>query len=385
MLPTRVKPAPHDIATPDLAGSERAAGAVLTIDLAAIRDNYRLLQKTAAGAACAAVLKADSYGLGTAQVAPVLARAGCRHFFVAHLDEGITLRELLGDEPEIVVLHGAFRGTEPAFVAHRLIPVLNSPEQIAGWAALARNRGRRLPALLQIDTGMARFGLSPAELDELLADPHAFSGIELRYLMSHLACADEPGNPVNEMQLAAFERARRRMPMLPACLAASSGIFLGRAYHFDLVRPGAALFGVAPLAGQPNPLRPVVTLHGRVVQLREVGADTPVGYGHSFRLAKPARLATVAVGYADGFLRSSSNRGCAWLGDARLPIVGRVSMDSTILDVSAVPADALSPGALVELIGPHADLEAAALAAGTIPYEILTSLGHRYHRRYVGA
>ena len=365
----------------------RRSGAVLTIDLGAIAANYRLLQARLGGAQCGAVLKADAYGLGTAQVAPALAQVGCRIFFVAHLDEGLALRRYL-PAADIVVMHGLFAGCEAECLAARLIPVLNAPGQLARWAALGRAEGRRLPAFLQLDTGMARFGLAAAELDAVVKDGRDLAAIDLRCVMSHLACADTPAHPANALQLAQFAALRARLPAGSASLAASSGIFLPPAFHFDLARPGAALFGVAPVAGQPNPLRPVVTLQAKIVQMRDVPGGTPIGYGHTARTAGPARLATIAVGYADGYLRSGSNQGCAWFGTAKLPVLGRVSMDSIILDASAVPAGALGEGALgegtlVTLIGAERDVDAVAADAGTIGYEILTSLGHRYDRRYL--
>ena len=361
------------------------AGAILTIDLAALAANYRRLADTASGALCAGVVKADAYGLGAAGVAPVLADAGCRHFFVAHLEEGMELRRHVPADATIAVLNGSPEGVEGDFLAHDLLPVLNSLEQIEGWQKAARASGRRLPAILQVDTGMARFGLASEELDALLADPDGLAGLDLRLVMSHLACADDPAHPANAAQRAAFEAARARFPGVRASLAASSGIFLGPDYHFDLVRPGAALYGIAPQAGAPNPMRPVVRLQGRVVQVRHVPAATPVGYGHTARVSGPARLATVAVGYADGLLRSASNQGAAWLGDERLPLVGRVSMDSIVLDASALPEGAIAAGTLVDLIGPHQDVDAAAGAAGTIGYELLTGLGSRFCRRYLPA
>jgi alanine racemase len=357
--------------------------AILTIDLAAIAENYRFLQEQAQTAVCTAVVKADAYGLGAVEVAPVLARAGCRQFFVAHLDEGIELRRILGSGATIAVLHGPLAGTEADFVAHDLVPVLNSLDQVSGWAATALAVGTKQPAILQADTGMARFGLSEADVCMLVGNRQQLDALDLRLVMSHLACADDPNHPANAKQLALFRQMARILPCHRMSLAASSGIFLGPDYHFDLVRPGAALYGIAPQAGRPNPMRPVVRLQGKVMQIREVPANTPVGYGHTATTATPSRLATVAVGYADGFLRSLSGRGGAWFNGIHLPIVGRVSMDSVILDATALPPDSVLPGTLVDLIGLNQDLDAVAREAGTIGYELLTSLGTRYHRQYI--
>jgi alanine racemase len=373
------------IAMPDRTeASARQAGAILTVDLRAIAANYRLVRARLGAAECGAVLKADAYGLGAAHVGPALAKAGCKTFFVAHLDEGIVLRPYLPRGAAVIVLHGLFPGCEAECLAHDLIPVLNTPSQLVRWAALSRAEGRHLPAFLQLDTGMARFGLSEADLTTVLAGSD-LAAIDLRVVMSHLACPDEPDHPANGAQLALFEAGRRRLPPARASLAASSGTFLPCAFHFDLARPGAALFGVAPVGGQPNPLRPVVTLQAKIVQMRDVAAGTAVGYGHTYRTPGPARLATIAVGYADGYLRAGSNKGCAWFQGVALPVLGRVSMDSIVLDASAVPEGALTEGALVTLIGTERGVDSVAADAGTIGYEILTSLGHRYERRYVAA
>ena len=370
--------AAHPLPSPDRAAD--AAGALLTIDLGAIAANYTLVQANVSPATCGAVVKADAYGLGADRVAPALFTAGCRHFFVAHLEEGLALRRSLPRTASIYVMHGVFPGGEADCVAHDLVPVSNSPAQLARWSAQALAIGRRLPAVVQVDTGMARFGFADAELDGLGAD---LGPLDLRFVMSHLACADTPGHPANAEQRTRFEALRTRLPAAPATLAASSGSFLDASFHFDLVRPGAALYGVAPTADAPNPLRPVIQLDAKIVQLRDVPADTPIGYGHSVRTAGPARLATIAVGYADGYLRSGSNHGAAWFGDVALPIMGRVSMDSIVLDASALPAGAVQEGSFVELIGPHRGVDAVAADARTIGYEVLTSLGRRYHRRYL--
>ncbi|WP_225765510.1 alanine racemase [Inquilinus sp. Marseille-Q2685] len=359
-----------------------ASGATLIVDLAAIRENYRALRRRLGRAACAAVLKADAYGLGADRIAPVLAAEGCRHFFVAHLEEGIALRPRVPEAAEVFVLHGPMPGCEDIALAHRLTPVLNSLEQVEGWTGLARRLGRALPAVLQLDTGMSRMGLSPAELDRIVDEPRRLDSLDLRLVMSHLACAERQDHPANGTQRLRFDVARRRLPQAPAALANSSGIFLGPDFHYDMARPGAALYGLTPVAGAPNPLRPVVRLQARIVQLRSIAAGDEVGYGLTWRADGPRRIATVAVGYADGFPRSLSNAGIAHFGDAALPIVGAVSMDSLGLDVSALPEGALRPGAMVELIGPHRSVDAIAADAGTIGYEILTRLGRRFRREY---
>lgn len=361
-------------------------GALLTIDLDAIRDNWLTLKGRLGGAAdCAAVVKADAYGLGARKVAPALYQAGCRHFFVAHLAEAIDLRPVLAADTAIYVLHGVHPGAEAECAAHGLVPVINSLHQLTAWRSLARQSGKVLPAVLQVDTGMARLGLAADELDRVAADHGLLAGIELKFVMSHLASAEDQASPLNRMQLENFRAALARLPATRASLANSSGIFLGPDYHFDLVRPGAALYGVAPVAGQPNPLRPVIRLQGKVLQTRTIEAGTAVGYSHTWTAQRPSRIATVAVGYADGYLRSLSNRGEVHVDSVRLPIVGNVSMDTITIDITDLPEGRVGEGALVDLAYPGHGVDDIAGRAGTIGYEILTSLGNRYSRAYLGA
>ncbi len=251
-------------------------------------------------------------------------------------------------------------------------------------SAPARATGRALPAAIHIDTGMNRLGLPAPEADVLATEPDRLIGIDVRLVMSHLACADEPDHPLNSEQLTAFTAARTQLPTAPASLANSSGIFLGTPYHFDLVRPGAALYGVNPTPGRTNPMRQVIRLQGKILQVREIDAPRTVGYGATHRAAGSTRVATVAVGYADGFLRSLSNRGSARIGGQQVSLIGRVSMDLSTFDVTRVPREAAHPGALIDLIGADLSIDDVADAAGTIGYEILTALGHRYHRVYSG-
>jgi alanine racemase len=370
------------------------AAAVLEIDLGAVVANWRLLKAKAAPAECAAVVKADGYGLGAAPVAQALRDAGCRVFFVATLDEGIGLRAALGPAPEIAVLDGPLPGTAAEFIQHGLVPVLNHPGQIEEWVrTAARSAGvspaksgqdgrapeQSAPAILHIDTGMSRLGLTAREFDALLASPPA---VQWRAVMSHLACADEPEHAHNPQQLQRFAAARGRLPAIPASLTASSGVFLGPAYHFDLIRPGAALYGVNPQPGGANPMRPVVRLAAKILQIREIDRGESVGYGATHVMQGPGRLATAAIGYADGWLRSFSHRGCGRIAGQRVPLVGRVSMDLASFDVSALDPALARPGGTIELLGDRYGVDEAAADAGTIGYEILTALGRRYHRVY---
>ena len=350
------------------------AGGVLEIDLAGIVANWRLLKQRVAPAECAAVVKADAYGLGADRVAPALAAGGCRLFFVATLDEGIALRGVLPPGCEIAVCNGPMPGSAAEFAAHRLVPVLNDPGQVGEWRA-----GGAAPAMLHLDTGMSRLGLTAREF---ASDAEALRGFGWRAFLSHLACADTPSHPLNRTQLERFAAARARLPGVRASLAASSGIFLGGEFYFDLVRPGAALYGVNPSPGSPNPMRQVLRLKGQIVQAREIDRGESVGYGATHVMAAPGRLATVAIGYADGWLRTFAGRGCGHIDGQRVPLVGRVSMDLIVFDISSVDPAVARPGAFIELLGDEYGVDMAAADAGTVGYEILTALGRRYHRIY---
>ena len=355
----------------------------LTIDLGALRDNYLALAAMAPACQTAAVVKADAYGVGADMVSQTLFDAGCRHFFVAHIDEALALRLRLPAQARIFVLNGLQPGNETSCAAMAITPVLNSLEQIAQWAVHAKTLGRKLAAAVQIDTGMCRLGLSPEELETLTSQPQLLDGIDIAFVMSHLACADEPDHACNAAQLSAMRQATIAFPDIPVCFSNSGGIFLGREYHNHLLRPGIALYGGAPSLDRPNPMKPVVRLDLAVIQTRTVPAGSLVGYGGSFEASGSTRLATIAAGYADGLPRSLSNRGAAWYDGVRLPIAGRVSMDSIILDISALPEGTLTQGSFVQMIGPEQTLEDIADDAGTIAYEILTGLGRRYRRTYI--
>lgn len=367
--------------------------AILRIDLDALCANWRKLGGLAPAAECAAVVKANAYGLGAVKVGPALWAAGCRRFFVAHSTEALALRAALPDAT-IHILHGPASGAETELAEAGLAPVLSTPGQVAAWCATAKRLERRLPAALHIDTGMNRLGLSPAEAKTLLDAPSAFDGIELEFVMSHLACADEPEHPLNTAQRDRFASWRQRFPRLKGSLANSAGIFLGAEYHHDLLRPGIVLYGsnpFAPSAGSRHAaarMAEVVHLEGKILQVRSVDRGESVGYGAGHIVEKPSRIATVAVGYADGFSRALSGRGSAAIrgrqGHVRVPIAGRVSMDLITLDVSALGEGECWPGMTVSLLGGGIDIDAQAKAAGTIAYELLTQLGSRYHRIYTG-
>jgi len=355
----------------------------LTIDLDAVVANWRVLRGMSKPARCAAVVKADAYGLGMERVAPALAAAGCDTFFVATADEGLALRRLL-DDATIAVLAGP-AGAAAEMAAAALLPVLNDFGQIAEWRAEAKRLGRELPAALHLDSGMSRLGLDEDAVNRLADQPGLLGGLHIVLVMSHLACADEPDSPMNDAQVERFGDLGDRLRLTaPRSLAASSGIWLGPQAHFDLVRPGMALYGLNPIPGAANPMRPVVQLDAKILQIRDVDTPMTVGYGATHRFKGPGRTATAAVGYADGYLRSLGNSGQGIIKGERVPVVGRISMDLTVFDVSALPPGDVAPGDRVTLIGPGHDADALAAEAGTIGYEILTALGHRATRRYLG-
>ncbi len=367
---------------------EDLAGAVLTVDLAAIRENWRLLAKLAGAAQCGAAVKGDAYGLGIAPVARALWDAGCRSFFVARPKEG---EELRGHLPEAViyVLDGLFAGQAEFYAKLNLRPALIAIEEAREWAGFGRVYGRKLACALHIDTGINRLGLSPAEFARLLEDNFTMEGLNLTLVMSHLACADEPAHPLNARQRDAFASVRRQLSGVPASLANSSGIFLGAGYAHDLVRPGIALYGGNPLPGKANPMLPAVHLEATVMQLREVAAGESVGYGATWTAKRPTRIAVLGAGYKDGIPRALSSRdehGPAQvvIAGRRCPVVGRVSMDMMAADVTDLPRNAVIRGTRAEIIGRNIAADEAAAWAGTISYELFTRLGRRYARLYSG-
>jgi alanine racemase len=364
------------------------AGGLLTIDLAAIDANWRMLASTTVPVECAAVVKGDGYGCGLEPVTQTLSRAGCRTFFVADVAEGRRVRAL-APEATIYVLSGIMPGSAQAFANDYLQPVINSTTELAEWDAFVAIHNWRGGAALHIDTGMNRLGLTIDEAvaiaPRLQSESHGFT-----LLMSHLACADVPDHPMNDQQIRQFREIRILYRGLASSLANSSGIFLGGTVYCDLVRPGVALYGVNPTPGRKNPMRPVVELKGRIIQVRTIGKGETVGYGATFTAGRQSRIAVVAVGYADGFLRSASaSKGKSAaevvVAGRRCPVAGRVSMDLFAVDVTSLPEGTVRRGDLATLIGDGMSIDDLAAAMGTIGYELLTNLGRRYHRVYKGA
>jgi len=342
-----------------------------------------MLARKVAPARCAAVVKANAYGIGVEMAAPALWRAGARTFFVALLDEGITLRQVL-PEAEIGVLNGLMHGTEADYVGHDLVPVLNDLGQVQRWSDEAGRRAERLPAFIHLDTGMNRLGLGLDEQERLPDAPSVLDGLDMRAWISHLACAEDRDHPMTKGQREGLVDIARRLPEAPLSLANSAGIFHHDGLHFDLARPGCALYGVNPTPGEPNPTRQVVRLDARILQVRRVDTAMTVGYGADHTLTKPGKIATIAVGYADGLLRATGGKGDVRIAGRPAPVVGRLSMDLMTLDVTDIPDEHLAPGQMANVIGPHRTVDDIAQDANTIGYEVLTSLGARFDRRYIG-
>lgn len=374
---------PADASNP----AEAEAGGILTIDLGAIVENWRTLGRLATPADCAAVVKGEAYGCGIEKVTSALVKAGCSTFFVAQIGEARRVRAI-APEATIYVLNGLPPGSAPLFAELYLRPVINSLTELAEWDAFVSANDWHGGAALHVDTGMNRLGISPSEAaavaPRLRGDPH---GIAL--VMSHFISAENDADPRNDEQIRLFRDVRVMFRGIPASLANSSGIFLGQSAHCDLVRPGAALYGANPTPGRKNPMRPVVELKGRVVQVRDIARGTAVGYGATWTAKRPTRLAIISIGYADGYLRSGSSSDHRTGSEATVAgqncmIAGRISMDLIALDVTDLPEGAVRRGEFATMIGPEIGIDDVAERLGTIAYEVLTSLGRRYHRVYVG-
>jgi alanine racemase len=365
-----------------------------TIDLQALADNWRFMCRQSGKARTGAVVKADGYGIGIEDAGQALYNAGARDFFVALPSEGETLR-IYAPDARIFVLSGLWEGMEDIFFDNDLVPVIASEEQLAFWMRAVTDHGDH-PCALHVDTGFNRLGLSMEDALYLASDvsrPASFSPV---LILSHLACADDPASPMNQKQLEAFRTISSAFDGIEASLSASAGTFLGNDYHFDLTRPGIALYGGEALNGVANPMQPVVTAEARIVQIRDAKAGEAVSYGASCTLNRDSRLAVASVGYADGYMRNLSGHGVAlrntglpgasgYIAGHKVPVVGRVTMDMTIFDVTDVPEKALTTGDYIELFGPNMPIDNVARAAGTIGYEMLTGLGLRYDRHYLEA
>jgi alanine racemase len=367
---------------------EDLAGAVLTIDLVAVKENWRRLRARAGSAECGAAVKGNAYGLGIEPVARALWDAGCRSYFVARPKEGEELRAIL-PEATIYVLDGLFAGQAEFYAKLNLCPALISTSEAREWSAFGRVYGRKLPCAIHVDTGINRLGFSAAEFAALQEDSFTMEGLNVSLLMSHLACADDAGHPMNRRQAEAFKAVRARLPGVPASLANSSGIFLGDGFTHDLVRPGIALYGGNPTQKVANPMHAVAILEGTVMQLRAIGAGDTVGYGATWQAARPSLVAVLGAGYKDGVPRALSSReqqgpAQVFIGGRRCPVIGRVSMDMMAIDVTGLPPGSVARGTRAEILGRNIAIDEVASWAGTISYELLTRLGSRYARLYTG-
>lgn len=365
--------------------SEPVESGVLTVDLSALVENWRKLASMAGGAECGAVIKADGYGVGQAAALRALAGAGCRTFFVANLIEGETARAL-APNAIIYVLDGVAPGCAPRLAAAGLRPAIGSFAELEEWAAAGVTLGRKLEAALHFDTGMNRLGFAPQGAGTIALRGQA---IAPTLVMSHFVSAQLSASPINDRQIGDFLAIRAHFPGVPASLANSSGVFLPQRPHFDLVRPGYGLYGGNPTPGAENPMTPVARLCARIISVRDLAAGETVGYDGIWTAPRPSRVATVGVGYADGLPVSATAApgkpaGEAIVGGVRCPFVGRVSMDYVVLDVTDAPEEAARRGEWVELLGATIEVEELAARAGTIGYEVLTRMGRRFARRYVG-
>jgi alanine racemase len=363
------------------------AGGLLTIDLSALAANYRDLAARAKPAECAAVVKADAYGIGLEPAAAALATAGCKTFFVALLDEALKLRTVAPDAV-IYVLNGLNPGTASAFRDIDARPVLGSMLEIDEWEAAARAAKEPLPVAIHIDTGMSRHGLSADEADALAEKLKGLAFMP-SLVMSHLARADESGEPMTVKQIADFKALAAKFPGIAASLANSAGLLAHPDARFDLVRPGISLYGGRALIEGDNPMKPVVRLDAKIIQVRKAKAGDSVGYGGEFLLARESRLAVISTGYADGIPRASGasneKRGIeAVIAGKRCPAVGRVSMDLIVIDITDLPEGAVKRGDLATLLGEGISVDDLAAPSGTVGYEVLTRLGSRYRRTYIG-
>lgn len=362
-------------------------GGQLSIDLGALARNWRALDKVSAGALTGAVVKADAYGTGITMASKALFAAGARFFFVATPDEGLAVRAALPDA-HIFVLNGLYPGAANLYIRQNLMPVISSMAMLEEWLAKCLERNEAYPSALHFDTGINRLGFRLSEVAAVRERLSAL-GYAPQMVMSHLACADQPNHEKNRTQLALFGSVMAQFPGIPASLANSAGLMTGRDYHFQMVRPGVALYGGRAVNGRKNPMAPVVTLHVPILQITEARTGDTVGYGATYSLSRNSRLAIIGHGYADGFFRSLSGSNARPGGKVAIrgrivPVVGKVSMDQIVVDITELGADLPSPGEGAEILGGLITVDDQADAGGTIGYEVLTALKGRYHRTYIG-
>ncbi|MEE2705006.1 MAG: alanine racemase [Pseudomonadota bacterium] len=360
----------------------------LTINLDAIIDNWLFLKsQLIKNCICAPVVKADAYGLGAKEVSQALYSFGCSVFHVASLEEGIRLRKDLAKNVRIIVMHDHFFENEEYFLNYNLTPVLNTHKDTSAWDKFQKIKNQKINAIIQIDTGMNRLGLSIKEFQLLIENNEDLIKNNILYIMSHLSCAYQVNNTKNRLQLQRFTKLIKALEIkslkLKATLANSSGIFLGPEWHFDMVRPGAALYGINPIPEKKNVLKQVITLRTRILQIRDVNVNETIGYGGNFKFNKKGKVAIVALGYAEGLLRSLSKSGKAHINDIEIKVAGKISMDLATFDVSNVPEKILQKCDWIDIISDKQEIDDIAGQANTISYELLTSLGSRVKKEYI--
>lgn len=364
---------------------------VLEVDISKLIENYRYLSQTASSALCGAAVKADAYGLGQNTVSYYLALAGCDHFFVVQADEGIRLREYLRaalphKNPKIYVMVGVMPGTEDLLIHYGLTPTLIAPYQLMLWKKAAYRHEKQLPAVLHFDTGMARTGFMAEQAIDLANSKSDMEGILPKLIMSHLTCSNELENPQNQIQLQLFDQLANLFPSIPQSLSNSWGIFLGKEFHKDIVRPGGGIYGLSLAQGVTNQIpgiKSLISIKAKIVQIHNVRPGQPVGYSGTFIAQRPTRIATLGIGYADGYVRGLSNKGLVKIKDWIAPVIGRVSMDFVTVDITDIPQTQVREGDWAIVMGEGLNPTDVASQAGTISYELTVNISHRYHRQYI--
>jgi len=386
-----VNPKAKEIVTPikvpnQLSGLPTSTYSCLIVNLDLVAHNYSYLKSLTPSAECASVLKANGYGMGAVPMALRLMKEGCRSFFVAFADEGVALREAFIDrglDADIYVLNGFFPGSEGVYADFHLIPALTDLDQVARWQAFCHMSGRKLSAALHVDTGMTRTGLPSKEYMTLSSNPHLLDGMDLKLVLSQMVYSHDENITFTQQQRQRFEQAIRHMPKMRASLAKSGVIFLGSDYHYDMVRPGIALHGINPTNDKHNPLTQTMELWGRIYQVQDVAMGQSIGYSQTFVAASARKVATVGIGYADGYPWALANKGSVIIAGHKCAILGRISMDVMTVDVTDVPESALEIGGWAQLIGRDISIDDIAKAAGTVPYEVLLRMGGRFRKIYI--
>lgn len=354
---------------------------VLEVNEKAIVQNYRTLRSMLSHGECTAVLKADAYGFGAKEVASLLRREGCQTFFVAHIEEGLLLRSLIKDAA-IYILSGLLPDATSLFVEYSLIPVLNDFSMVKTWTREAEKKGKKLPCALHFDTGMRRSGFDHVGLTKLLNSLGLLGPLDVRLIMSHLVSSHDKSDLLNQSQKVLFDNIRSYFPRIKASLADTGGIFLGPDYHYDVTRPGKGLFGLYAPPKEAPPLKSCLKVLGRILQVRSALKGETVGYGATHTLTRKSKLATIGIGFADGYDRRFSNNGYMEIGGFRAPVVGRISMDYTVIDVTDIPESLCYSGGWAELVNETLTLDILAHSIGTISRELSTGFGKRLIRIY---